>query len=184
MNKKNFFLLVFLLCLLVPKCSMAQSYSVRTNLAGLATGNLNMEGSMLFSMRWSAHLPIQYNPFNLWRDAKLKNITLAPGIRYWARESYAGGYFFGLHGIFSLYNAGGVFRHRYRYEGSAWGGGISAGWVRPLSRRWNLEFELGGGIVWTDWERFQCVHCGKRVGKGKGVRLVPTRTAINLVYLF
>ncbi|ERI81356.1 hypothetical protein HMPREF1981_03258, partial [Bacteroides pyogenes F0041] len=76
------------------------------------------------------------------------------------------------------------FGHRYRYEGTAWGGGISAGWVHPLSRRWNLEFELGGGIVWADWERFQCVHCGKRVDKGKGVRLVPTRTAINLVYLF
>ncbi|MBB3896341.1 hypothetical protein GGR07_002699, partial [Bacteroides pyogenes] len=28
---------------------MAQFYSVRTNLVGMSTGNLNMEGSMAFS---------------------------------------------------------------------------------------------------------------------------------------
>nr|WP_262912018.1 DUF3575 domain-containing protein [Bacteroides pyogenes] len=72
MNKKIFFLLVFLLCLLFPKFSMAQFDLVHTNLTGLSTGNLNMEGSMFFSMRWSAHFPVQYSPFNLWGDAKLK----------------------------------------------------------------------------------------------------------------
>lgn len=55
--------------------------------------------------------------------------------------------------MFSIYNAGGLFGHRYRYEGTAFGGGLSAGLVRPLSRRWNLEFELGLGVVWADWER-------------------------------
>ncbi|WP_346343084.1 hypothetical protein [Bacteroides pyogenes] len=40
-------------------------------------------------------------------------------MRYWTRESYAGGYFFGLHDIFSLYNAGCIFGHRYRYERTA-----------------------------------------------------------------
>lgn len=184
MNKKTFLLPALLLCLFFPKHSMAQFYSVRTNLVGMATGNLNVEGSMAFSARWTAHLPVQYNPFNLWSDAKLKNFTVEPGVRYWMRESYGGGYFFGIHGVFSIYNAGGIFGHRYRYEGTAWGGGISAGWVRPLSRRWNIEFELGAGIVWADWERFRCVHCGKRVAKDNGVRLVPTRTAVNLVYLF
>ena len=70
------------------------------------------------------------------------------------------------------------------YEGTAFGGGLSAGLVRPLSRRWNLEFELGLGVVWADWERYRCVNCGKRTGKGSGVYVTPTRTAVNLVYLF
>lgn len=69
-------------------------------------------------------------------------------------------------------------------EGTAFGGGLSAGLVRPLSRRWNLEFELGLGVVWADWERYRCVNCGKRTGKGSGVYVTPTRTAVNLVYLF
>src|SRR3712207_6640288 len=104
MNKKTFLLPALLLCLLFPKHSMAQFYSVRTNLVGMATGNLNVEGSMAFSTRWTAHLPVQYNPFNLWSDAKLKNFTVEPGVRYWMRESYGGGYFFGIHGVFSIYN--------------------------------------------------------------------------------
>lgn len=119
MNKKIFFLLVFLLCLLFPKFSMAQFDLVHTNLTGLSTGKQDIEDSIFFSMRWSAHLPVQYNPFNPWGDAKLKDLTLAPDIRYWMRESYAGGYFFGLHDIFSLYNAGCIFGHRYRYERTA-----------------------------------------------------------------
>ena len=86
--------------------------------------------------------------------------------------------------VCSPYNAGGLFGHRYRYEGTAFGGGLSAGLVRPLSRRWNLEFELGLGVVWADWERYRCVNCGKRTGKGSGVYVTPTRTAVNLVYLF
>lgn len=184
MNKQTILLFALLLFLFFPEHAKAQSYSVRTNIIGLGTGNLNLEGSMVFSKRWSGHLPVQYNPFKLWKDAKLKNITVAPGIRYWTRESYGDGYFFGLHGVFSLFNAGGLFGHRYRYEGTAMGGGLSFGWVRPLSKRWNMEFELGAGVVWTDWERFECGHCGKRVSEGNGVHVVPTRTAINLVYLF
>ena len=42
----------------------------------------------------------------------------------------------------------------------------------------------GLGVVWADWERYRCVNCGKRTGKGSGVYVTPTRTAVNLVYLF
>ena len=56
--------------------------------------------------------------------------------------------------------------------------------VTKAQRRWNLEFELGLGVVWADWERYRCVNCGKRTGKGSGVYVTPTRTAVNLVYLF
>lgn len=172
------------MCLVYSGQVCAQFYSLRTNLVGLSTGNINLEGSMALSSRWSVHLPLQYNPFKLWDDGKLKNITVSPGIRYWIRETYGRGYFFGLHGVYSHFNAGGLFGHRYRYQGSAWGGGISVGLARPLSRHWNFELELGGGVVRTDWERFRCTHCGRRTGKGSGVRVLPTRTAVNLVYLF
>ena len=162
LNRKKHFLCFpcVLACLVYSDKVSAQFYSVRTNLVGLGTGNLNVEGSMAFSTHWSAHLPVQYNPFRLWDDGKLKNFTVQPGVRYWMRETYGRGCFIGLHGVFSIYNAGG------------------------LSRRWNLEFELGLGVVWADWERYRCVNCGKRTGKGSGVYVTPTRTAVNLVYLF
>ena len=178
------FFALLLFCLLHSGKVSAQFYSIRTNLIGLATSNLNAEGSMALSTNWSVHLPVQYSPFNLWKDAKLKNITVEPGVRYWMRETYGRGYFIGLHGLFSYYNVGGIFGHKYRYQGTAYGGGLSVGLVRPLSRRWNIEFELGGGIVWADWEKFKCAHCGRRVGKDSGIKVLPTRTAVNLVYLF
>lgn len=78
-----------------------QFYSVCTNIVGLATGNINIEGFMALSSHWSVHLPLQYNPFNLWNDGKLKNITVSPGVRYWMRETYGRGYFWAFT-VFSL----------------------------------------------------------------------------------
>ena len=50
MRKKFFFLGILLgVCLASP----AQFYSARTNLIGLATGNINLEGSMTLNRRWS-----------------------------------------------------------------------------------------------------------------------------------
>ena len=132
-RKKNLFCLSFtLFCLICSGEVSVQFYSVCTNIVGLATGNINIEGFMALSSHWSVHLPLQYNPFNLWNDGKLKNITVSPGVRYWMRETYGRGYFLGLHGVFSHFNAGGLFGHRYRYQGTALGGGISVGLVRPF----------------------------------------------------
>lgn len=85
LNRKKYFLCFacVLACLVYSDKVSAQFYSVRTNLVGLGTGNLNVEGSMAFSTHWSAHLPVQYNPFRLWDDGKLKNFTVQPGVRYW-----------------------------------------------------------------------------------------------------
>ena len=90
LNRKKYFLCFacVLACLVYSDKVSAQFYSVRTNLVGLGTGNLNVEGSMAFSTHWSAHLPVQYNPFRLWDDGKLKNFTVQPGVRYWMRETY------------------------------------------------------------------------------------------------
>lgn len=97
LNRKKYFLCFacVLACLVYSDKVSAQFYSVRTNLVGLGTGNLNVEGSMAFSTHWSAHLPVQYNPFRLWDDGKLKNFTVQPGVRYWMRETYGRGCFIG-----------------------------------------------------------------------------------------
>ena len=85
MGKKMFLcagLLAF--CLAVS----AQSYSLRTNVIGLATTNLNIEGSMTLSRKWSLHLPLQYNPFKFGNNRQFRNFYAAPGARYWLLESY------------------------------------------------------------------------------------------------
>lgn len=74
----------------------AQSYSLRTNVIGLATTNLNLEASMTLNRKWSLHLPVQYNPFKVGRNRQFRNFYAAPGVRYWLLESYMGG-FIGMH---------------------------------------------------------------------------------------
>lgn len=143
----------------------AQFYSVRTNLVGLGTGNLNVEGSMAFSTHWSAHLPVQYNPFRLWDDGKLKNFTVQPGVRYWMRETYGRGCFIGST-VCSPYIMRVVCSDIATVtKAQLSAAGFLRGWCCPLSRRWNLEFELGLGVVWADWERYRCVNCGKRTAR-------------------
>ena len=55
--------LILVSLLLLPWTVSAQFYSLRTNVAALATGNLNAEFSMTLNRKWSVHLPLQYCPF-------------------------------------------------------------------------------------------------------------------------
>ena len=96
----------------------AQSYSLRTNVIGLATTNLNLEASMTLNRKWSLHLPVQYNPFKFGRN------------------------------------------------------------------RWNLEWEAGAGAVWLAYDKYLCKRCGDLVGQEYGWHFLPTRAALNVVYLF
>ena len=55
---------------------------------------------------------------------------------------------------------------------------------RPLSPHWNLEFEAGLGVLWTHYDKYVCKACGQKVATFKGARLIPTKLAVNIVYLF
>ena len=99
MKKKKNLLLALLCCAGVTVS--AQSYSLRTNVLGLATTNLNVEASMTLSRKWSFHLPVQYNPFKFSKNRQFRNFYVAPGVRYWLLQSYIGG-FVGVYGTAGL----------------------------------------------------------------------------------
>ena len=145
MRKKFFFLGILLgVCLASP----AQFYSARTNLIGLATGNINLEGSMTLNRRWSLHLPVQYNTFVFKDNRQFRNLTVMPGVRYWFVESYSN-FFVGMNTLASGYSIGRIWNKK-RYEGEGYGIGLSIGKAYPLSKTWNIEWELGGAAVWAN----------------------------------
>ena len=136
MRKKFFFLGILLgVCLASP----AQFYSARTNLIGLATGNINLEGSMTLNRRWSLHLPVQYNPFVFKDNRQFRNLTVMPGVRYWFVESYSN-FFVGMNTLASGYSIGRIWNKK-RYEGEGYGIGLSIGKAYPLSKTWNIEWD-------------------------------------------
>ncbi len=175
--------LILVSLLLLPWTVSAQFYSLRTNVAALATGNLNAEFSMTLNRKWSVHLPLQYCPFKFNANRQWRNIYTSPGVRYWLRESYTGG-FIGLHGVAAVYSVGGLFGNKFRHEGEGYGAGLSIGHAYALAKRWNLEWELGGGPVWLAYDKYACRHCGGWKARESGWYLLPTKLAFNVVYLF
>ncbi|EGJ99314.1 DUF3575 domain-containing protein [Dysgonomonas gadei] len=162
----------------------AQFYSVKTDMLGLATTTLNVEGSAVVSNQWTLHLHVQYNPWTFPDNKKMKNLTFLPGARYWFNETYSYSYFIGFNAIISRYNVGGLFGSDYRYDGMGYGGGVSFGFSKPIRRQWNLEFELGIGGVYSNYDKYPCIKCGEKIDEGSGLFLSPNKAAISLVYLF
>lgn len=182
MNKK------FLLCFLAIFASgqmKGQTFSVRTNAVGLCTGNLNLEPSFAWgkSRRWSAQLPLQFNPFIGDDNKKFLNFTIQPGVRYWLLESYVKT-FVGANLIYSNYHMGNIFNNKYRYEGKAFGAGISLGYAKPIFPKWNIEVEAGIGMVKADYTKYLCKKCGKKIGDYNRFMVVPTKISASIVYLF
>lgn len=178
-TKKILFTLLLISCFSGVK---AQFYSLSTNLIGLATTNLNAELSMTLNRTWSLHVPVQYNPFVFAENRRFQNLTVMPGIRYWFRETYAGS-FAGVYALASRFHVGNLWDD-FRYDGHAFGGGISYGKAYTLSPRWNFEWEVGAGVVWADFEKYACKQCGARFGNKSGVYITPTKVSASLIYLF
>lgn len=182
--KKIFLIFISMICgYLSP--THAQDISIRTNLVGLSTLNLNVEPSISIGnkKRWSLHLPIQYNPFVLDGNKKMQNLTVMPGVRYWFLESYVKNYV-GTYVVATNYHGGNIFGDKYRYYGNAYGLGISYGFAKPIAKRWNIELEGGVGAIWADYEKYTCKKCGKKVGDYNGWYILPTKLSASIVYLF
>ena len=176
----NKFLLVLSFVALATTAK-AQFYSVKTNLLGLATTNLNVEAGISVHRNWSLHLPVNYNPWVFSGNKRFQNITVEPGARYWFLESFSQG-FIGIQSIYSRFHVGGT--NKYRYDGYGVGMGLSYGYSKVIRKRWNLEFEAGLGVLWADYTKDLCKTCGAPQGDERKLYLIPSKASISLVYLF
>lgn len=171
------FLLLPLLC---AASAHGQSYSLGVNIPAAATATINAEVSMTLNRKWSLHLPVYYNPFVFRDNRKWQNFTLMPGVRYWLRESYVNG-FIGANAIASKYH---ITWKDSRYEGKAFGMGISIGYAWMLAPRWNLEIEGGISLVRADYTKYECERCGPKKGEYSRWLAIPNKLALSLIYLF
>jgi hypothetical protein len=166
--------------------------ALKTNLlygAGTLTPNLGLEVGT--GLRTSVQLTGSYHPWGLKgtleSNKKLVHMFVKPEFRWWLCERF-NGHFFGADLIFARYNIGTydipmLFEKEYRYNGIAYGGGVTWGYNRMLGKRWGLEFAVGGGVLWIDYDRFDCILCASESKPGKKIYLGPTNLAINLVFL-
>jgi hypothetical protein len=119
-------------------------------------------------------------------NKKLAHYVVRPEFRWWLCERF-NGHFFGVHAFFSNYNVGTydiplLFEKQYRYEGNAFGAGLTYGYMLTLSGRFALEFNIGVGGMYMQYRRYNCAGCETEYQLGDKIYLGPTRAGITLVF--
>ncbi len=69
------------------------------------------------------------------------------------------------------------------YEGWLIGAGVSYGYHWVLGRRFSMEFTLGLGYAYLDYDKNRCTDCKKKIGEESTHYFGPTRAGISLVYM-
>lgn len=174
----------------------AQDYGVKTNILYDLTSTVNLGIEYRLDDRWTFDMSGNYNAWTLKKGTRWKHWMVQPEFRFWNCDAFSG-HFVAFHGIAGQYNFGGIRNglnflgndfsqlSEHRFQGSAIGGGVAYGYAWILGLHLNLEAEIGVGYIYTEYDKFNCVGCGKRIITGQPAHYVgPTKAAINLVYIF
>ncbi len=191
MNK--FFLLV-IFSFVTTTANYAQEVVLKTNiLYGAVTYTPNLALEYGLGERTTINVSGGYNPWNMEstknQGEKLAHWLIQPEFRYWTCEKF-NGHFFGVHGNYARYNIGkkelpillGEGSEKYRHEGSAYGVGITYGYVLNLSVRLALEFEIGLGYMRLDYDKYEAPKCGKLIGSESRNYYGPTKLGVTLAW--
>ena len=178
-----------LLVLLAAK-SGAQQVTISNNLLYDAWLTPNLRVGLRLAPHWSLGLTGGYRPWPTDDHAtrKYRHLLLSPSLRYW-KDSVNVHHFWGANLIYSHYNVGGITFpfglyksvRTERREGDLFALGVFYGYSWPLGRHWNLEALIGVAAGYTQFNRFECTHCGQKLGRVKKLFAMP-QAALNIVY--
>ena len=161
---------------------------VKSNAIGWAMliGNVAVEWQ--FADDWSATLPVYYSALNYFTsDIKFRTLCFQPEVRYWipALKGFFAGAHFGL--AWFNYAKGGDYRYQDHFRHTPMmGGGLSAGYRKPISKngRWHLEFSLGAGVYKLHYDIFHNEPNGKLIETKKRTFFGLDNAAVTLAYKF
>lgn len=160
-------------------------------LYGAATLTPNFGVEFGLGQRTTLDIAGGYNPWNLngkvGDNKKLVHWLVQPEFRYWFCERF-NGQFIGAHALVSHYNVSGhkvpmMFDKQYRYQGMAYGAGVSYGYHLVLSRKFGLEFTAGVGVIAMNYDKYDCDKCAQKIGNFRKTYFGPTKAGITLVYM-
>ena len=198
LKNKRFGAGLFVTCILLAASFRggAQEVSVRTNLLldGVAEPNLGVE--LRTGDHWSVGVNGALKAWPRWLawdwdqadDTHWRNFVVAPEVRYYTDEVFQG-FFVGADALYTHYNIGNVQfpfglypdAKNFRLQGSYWAGGLLAGYAWWPWQHWRLELEAGAAIGLAAYDRFDCPHCGTKLGAERKVGVVP-QLAVNVAW--
>lgn len=152
---------------------------VGLNLAGLAIGNVNLEGAIPLSRHLSLHLPLSWNPIRISDKVSFRHFAFQPGVRYWPWHVQSG-YFVSINYLFIKYN---TTWNKLRHQGSGNGISFSGGYSFMLSKRFNLDIETGIGALLTKYDSYESNRCGEYLGSYTKTVFAPLKFKISIIYI-
>lgn len=178
-----------------------QEMAVKTNSLYWTTATPNMGFEFAMAPRWTMEVAGGYNPwtFNKEENVKAKHFLITPEVRYWFCEAFQG-HFIGVNANYTQFNIGGFYIPELFYQiesagyflddfqymrsqGWAAGAGLTYGYALPIGRRWNMEFNLGLGWWYTEYERFESKVCGMFQDSVKRHAFGPTDLGVSFIYM-
>lgn len=162
---------------------------VKTNTVGWAMLITNVAAEIDLGKHWSFTLPIYFSAWDYFTsDIKFRTFCVQPELRYWLDKNN-NGWFGGIHGGAAFYNyaKGGDWRYQdYRRETPLYGGGISIGYRKPISKNqcWFLEFSLGGGAYKLHYDIFHNEPNGRLYGDRERMFYGIDQVNVSLAYRF
>lgn len=179
-----------ILLLFVVQWVSAQQVTLSNNLLYDAWLTPNLRMGVRLSPHWSVGLTAGYRPWPTddQTSKKWKHLLLAPDVRYWT-DSVNVHHFFGVNLIYSHYNVADVkfpfglwkSMRDERRQGDLGAIGAYYGYSWPLGRYWNLEAHIGAALGYTKFDRYECGHCGTKLGTKHKIFVLP-QAGVSIVY--
>ena len=181
-------LLSTLMLLTIPV--KAQQVTISNNLLYDATLTPNLRVGLRLAPHWSMGVTAGYRPWPTddHKEKKWKHLLVSPDVRYWT-DSVNVHHFFGVNLIYAHFNIANVkfpfglykgFRNERR-QGDLGAIGAYYGYSWPLGRFWNLEAHIGAAIGYTKYDRYECGHCGTKIGTDNKIFVMP-QAGVSIVY--
>ena len=164
----------------------AQNFAVATNVLDYVDlGTLNLEASCGIARHWSLLAGIKYNPFHYGEgSAEVADCqrSVEAGARFWPWHIYSGWWFSGKMQYQEFNDAAPVTLETS--EGDRYGAGIAGGYSKMLGKHFNLDFGLGLWTGYTTYVTYACPTCGRIIGSGQRLFILPNDLMIALSYIF
>ena len=179
-----------ILLLFVVQWVSSQQVTLSNNLLYDAWLTPNLRMGVRLSPHWSVGLTAGYRPWPTddQTSKKWKHLLLAPDVRYWT-DSVNVHHFFGVNLIYSHYNVAdvkfpfGLWKsvRDERRQGDFGAIGAYYGYSWPLGRYWNLEAHIGAALGYTKFDRYECGHCGTKLGTKHKIFVLP-QAGLSIVF--
>jgi hypothetical protein len=179
-------------CLLLSAAAAhGQQMAVKTNALYWATATPNLGFEFGAGSKSTINLVAGYNPWSqqtgIEGEKKLQHVLVKPEYRYWLWERF-NGHFFGVHALYASYdvsnrNIPSLFKENYRYDGMAYGIGISYGFHLMINTIWGLEAYVGFGAARFSYDQYDCEKCNSLIDHVNLTYLGPTSAGISLIYM-